>query len=159
MVADQSISLLERCTGMYFTNRTWVLSPSIRAPPGPARSPTFGCTSLRLLPEAMASCAETCSPRTASRASSLVSLPSMAVIGWRGTRTSAEVAKDPVGTQVRVSLVPMASATFTVSQVVVGFWCGSSPVAATTVVLAATTAPATKAARSEGMRVVRGMGR
>ncbi|CAM5250537.1 hypothetical protein SALBM311S_05069 [Streptomyces alboniger] len=81
MVADQSTSLLERCTGRYFTNRTWVSAPDSFAPPGPVRSPTTALTSSSFLPEAIANCAETCSLRTAESFSSLVSLPWMGVIG------------------------------------------------------------------------------
>src|SRR3954471_5277132 len=81
MVADQSTSLLERWTGTYLTNRTWVSAPDSFAPPGPVRSPTTALTSARSWPEAIASCAETCSLRTAESSSSLVSLPWMAVIG------------------------------------------------------------------------------
>src|SRR5256885_12360432 len=81
MVADQSTSVLERCTGTYLTNRTWVLAPDSFEPSGPVRSPTTALTSSRLWPEAIASCAETCSLRTAESLSSLVSLPWMGVIG------------------------------------------------------------------------------
>lgn len=90
MVADHSSSDLERCTGTYFTNRTWArraASPPSRAPFGPVSSPTWADTPRSGVPEAMASCAETCSPRTADSVSSLVSLPSMAFIGYLGTRT------------------------------------------------------------------------
>jgi hypothetical protein len=66
-----------------------------------------------------------------------------------------------VGTQVIVSLVPMASATLTVSQVVVALELRSLPVVvpvvpvtAIAVVLAATTTPATKPATAEDVRAM-----
>ncbi|GGT97568.1 hypothetical protein GCM10010244_23720 [Streptomyces coeruleorubidus] len=64
-----------------------------------------------------------------------------------------------MGTQVMVSLVPMASATLTVSQVVVALELTSVsvvviPVTAIAVVLAATTTPATKPATAEDVRAM-----